>query len=110
KPCHRSSWSGPARAAIVIEKADPHSSVTFISFACTGAGLLDGLLEEQNQGGRKNKRQLEQIFAAAGARTIDALLVSIGGNDVNFGTLVFNAIRLRHAETDPGTKKLFKDG
>ena len=110
KPCHRSSWSGPARAAIVIEKADPHSSVTFISFACTGAGLLDGFLEEQNQGGRKNKRQLEQIFAAAGARTIDALLVSIGGNDVNFGKLVFNAIRLRHAETDPGTKKLFKDG
>jgi hypothetical protein len=110
KPCHRSSWAGPARAAIIIEKADPHSSVTFVSFACTGAGILDGLLEKQDKGGRKNFRQLDQLFDTAGERTIDALLVSIGGNDVHFAELVAKAILLPHAESNSGAKKLFDEG
>ena len=35
--CHRSAASGPAQAALAIEQSDPHSSVTFLSFACSGA-------------------------------------------------------------------------
>src|SRR5262249_34692758 len=46
KRCHRSHWSGPMQAAFALENADPHSSVTFLSFACSGATIntdyLDG--------------------------------------------------------------------
>src|SRR6266550_3408930 len=43
KRCHRSSASGPAQAALAVERSDPWSSVTFLSFACSGAGLDTGL-------------------------------------------------------------------
>ncbi len=35
--CHRSAIAGPAKAALEIERSDPHTSVTFLSFACSGA-------------------------------------------------------------------------
>jgi hypothetical protein len=34
--CMRSANAGPALAALALEAQDPHSSVTFLSFACTG--------------------------------------------------------------------------
>jgi lysophospholipase L1-like esterase len=108
--CHRSAMAGPARAAAVIEKADPHSSVTFISFACSGAGIEAGLLGGQKKGSRLVKPQLDKIFQTAGDRPIDAVLMSIGGNDVSFDDLVKKAIRLNHADTDVATNKLFMDG
>ena len=37
--CHRSLNSGLAKAAEYLEAADPHTSVTFISFACSGANI-----------------------------------------------------------------------
>ncbi len=37
KRCHRYANAGAAQAARSLEYADPHSSVTFISFACSGA-------------------------------------------------------------------------
>jgi len=37
--CHRSALAGPARAAMGIERRDLHTSVTFISFACSGATI-----------------------------------------------------------------------
>jgi hypothetical protein len=37
--CHRSALSAPAQAALMLEMADPHSSVTFLSFACSGATI-----------------------------------------------------------------------
>jgi hypothetical protein len=39
KRCHRSAKAGPYLAAETLEKADPKTSVTFISFACSGATL-----------------------------------------------------------------------
>lgn len=38
--CHRSRWAGGAQAAKRLEDAYPKSSVTFISFACSGATLI----------------------------------------------------------------------
>ncbi len=35
--CHRSATAGPAQAALEIERNDRHTSVTFLSFACSGA-------------------------------------------------------------------------
>jgi hypothetical protein len=37
--CHRSAYSAPAQAAQMLEMADPHSSVTFLSFACSSATI-----------------------------------------------------------------------
>jgi len=37
--CHRSVAASAAQAALSLERADPHSSVTFLSFACSGATI-----------------------------------------------------------------------
>ncbi len=37
--CHRSAAAAPSQAALALENADPHTSVTFISFACSGATI-----------------------------------------------------------------------
>jgi hypothetical protein len=37
--CHRSRFGGPAVAAANLERTDPHTSVTFLSFACSGATI-----------------------------------------------------------------------
>jgi lysophospholipase L1-like esterase len=108
--CHRSATAGPALAALTIEQDDPHTSVTFISFACSGAGLKDGLTGEFKKGSVRLRPQLDQVADAVSGRTIDALLISIGGNDVNFGSLVLRAIRLPHAETDRTTAKIVTTG
>ncbi len=39
KRCHRSAKAGPYLAAQALENSDPKTSVTFISFACSGATL-----------------------------------------------------------------------
>jgi hypothetical protein len=104
--CHRSATAGPALAALAVEKDDPHTSVTFISFACSGSGLQDGLTGEF----KKLPPQLEQVVATAKGRPIDALLISSGGNDLNFSTLVRRAIQLRHAETDRVTAHMVTTG
>lgn len=108
--CHRSATAGPALAALTIEQDDPHTSVTFISFACSGAGLKEGLTGEFKKGSVRLRPQLDQVVDAARGRPIDALLISSGGNDVNFSTLVIRAIRLRHAETDRETAGIVTRG
>lgn len=37
--CHRSAAAGPIQAALALERGDPHSTVTFLSFACSGATI-----------------------------------------------------------------------
>lgn len=101
KPCHRSMISGPARAARAIEKADPHASVTFISFACSGAEVK-GLLQGDKQEPRGQIRELQDLLCRAhrlragpkaacrpdDLRRIDALFLSVGGNDVGFSHII----------------------
>jgi len=96
--CHRSALSGPARAAQAIEDADPHSSVTFLSFACSGA-RIGHLVDQRYAGiepvpGQTVEPQVEAVRralglgTARGTRTIDALMVSAGGNDMDFADIV----------------------
>ncbi|MEZ5297063.1 MAG: hypothetical protein R2697_12535 [Ilumatobacteraceae bacterium] len=42
--CHRSALAGPAQAALRLEQRDPHSSVTFVHTACSGARITRGIL------------------------------------------------------------------
>jgi hypothetical protein len=46
--CHRSSLAGPAQAALQLERTDPHSSVTYISFACSGANVKNPAYKDVN--------------------------------------------------------------
>jgi len=96
--CNRSALAGPAVAAKLLEDGDPHYSVTFVHLACSGASITGsdvahgGLLtpyEGINPGaGALLPSQLDQLRTLAGQRPVDALLVSIGANDVHFSEVV----------------------
>ena len=101
--CHRSAKAGPALAAEAIERADSKSSVTFLSFACSGAELrhltTDGyrgsdptdaerLALPQLPPQAKAVANLVGPSSLGGGRQIDALLVSAGVNDLGFGGIV----------------------
>ncbi|HEX6651992.1 MAG TPA: GDSL-type esterase/lipase family protein [Thermoleophilaceae bacterium] len=93
--CHRSALAGTARAAALIEDADQHSSVTFVHLACSGATIAQGLT-----GGYKGAQrrflerprelpaQLRELAEVAQKREVDAVLLSVGANDVGFANLV----------------------
>lgn len=119
--CHRSPYAGPALAARELEDADPHTAVTFVQLACSGAAIVDTFADPAHQkaptdpddpvtGGLDDAyagvqhadtcttpggacpslrpSQLAQMTQLLGARTADAVLVSVGANDVRFsGTL-----------------------
>lgn len=105
--CHRTALAGPAQAAIRMEKRDPHSSVTFLHLACSGAEIDTGLLEpyegiEPKIDGveqPKKKAQLEDAVTLASGRKIDSLLVSIGANNMGFGNIVKACLALTDCHT-----------
>jgi lysophospholipase L1-like esterase len=94
--CHRSALSGPARAALEIERSDPHTSVTFVSLACSGATLG---LDRHNEGsgvlgGYRGiegsvylPAQIDRLTEFAQYRRVDAVLLSAGGNDIGFADI-----------------------
>jgi len=91
RECHRSSRSGQVRAAQMIEEADPHTSVTFVHVACSGGRIYRALLESYEgiePDGTPPIPQIERVAELAGDAEVDALFVSIGGNDINFSMIV----------------------
>ena len=99
KRCHRSARTGPALEAEAIERASRKTSVTFVSFACSGATvpqLYDETYEGAVPDGHHDKlapqldalRVLVGRGSRRGERKIDALLVSGGVNDLGFSTIV----------------------
>jgi hypothetical protein len=114
RACHRTSNAGPAQAAAALERADPRSSVTFIHLACSGAAMVDtpetagaapsapddpdtgGLLDTyrgiEHHGEPVRPPQVDQMEAMVGSRPVDALLVSIGANDIRFSEVVKQCI------------------
>lgn len=84
---HRSSFSGQALAALAIERADSRTSVTFVHLAYSGARITkepgsSALILDDG------KAQVDDLLRLVGDREIDALLVSIGGNDTGFAKIV----------------------
>ncbi len=97
---HRSFGSGAALAAERLEMSDPHSSVTLLTVATSGAKIDQGLLfpqhcEWQNHG------QVDEVKSYVGNRPIDFLLLSIGINDVGGGTDGVGAILAEAADPTP---------
>lgn len=90
--CHRSAQSYQARTASAIEKASDRSSVTFVHLACSGASINQGLLAHyrgiNDPGGVALPAQVAKMDELVGKRKPDAVIVSIGINDLGFGPLV----------------------
>jgi hypothetical protein len=93
RQCHRSTIAGPAQAALQLESRDPHTSVTFLHVACSGASIGQGLLGdyggiESAPGDQPIIPQLEQVKKLTLGRSIDALFVTIGANNIGFSSIV----------------------
>jgi lysophospholipase L1-like esterase len=85
--CRRSVRGAPAQAALALERSDPHTSVTLLFLACSGATVDSGILGPQ-RGAGQSASQVEQASRILGGRAADLVTVSIGGNDVGFGSIL----------------------
>jgi hypothetical protein len=91
--CNRSALAGQAQAATALERSDPHTSVTFVHLACSGAEIVTGVIGpyagvEPPDGADDLPPQIDKALALIGDREVDAVLLSIGGNDAGFGPIV----------------------
>jgi lysophospholipase L1-like esterase len=89
--CHRSAKGFEAQAAAQIEAASQKTSVTFVPLACSGASILTGMLGPYAgivpSRGVRLPPQVDTMKTLVGSRKIDAVLVSIGINDLGFGNV-----------------------
>jgi hypothetical protein len=93
RQCHRSASAGQVQAAKRLEDSDPHTSVSFIHLACSGAKIWKGLLGsyegiEQVAPEPDLEPQVDAAAELVSGREVDALVVSIGGNDVKFADVI----------------------
>ena len=102
--CHRSLYSYQTRTALALAVEHPHLAVTYVPLGCTGATIAYGALGPQrarevvcNKSGScpgtlpSQIGELRKVIATA-HRSLDALLLSIGGNDILFSGLVAHVI------------------
>jgi hypothetical protein len=84
---HRSTRSASAQFAMRMEDEDPHTSVTFVCLAATGARTDDLFMTDRSD---RNKAlgpgpplpaQLDELHAIVGSRSADILVLAIGFND-----------------------------
>lgn len=92
--CHRSMYSYQFKTALQLSLDNPRQAVTYVTFSCSGA-TTDNIISERQgvQEGRVWERAEVQLRSleramAGGSREIDYLLVSTGGNDVDFAKYV----------------------
>jgi hypothetical protein len=101
RSCHRSSRSAQVQAARILEERDPHTSVSFVHLACSGATIWEGVVgpyEGIEPVSPEHPPQIEVVEGLAlldpsqpelgVRRPVDAIVLSIGGNDVNFGPII----------------------
>jgi len=89
--CHRSALSSHALAAKKIESNDPKTSVTFLHLACSGGIIKDVI------------NQIAEAKKLLGDREIDAVLLSVGGNDVGFSSIVTLCVTREPCHIEPNT-------
>lgn len=90
--CDRSAKSFEAQAALSVENKDTRTSVTFVHLACSGASIPSGMVGPyrgiNDPGGAPIESQVSQLQRLIGSRKVDAVLVSIGVNDLGFSDIV----------------------
>jgi hypothetical protein len=118
--CHRSLYGYQVRAALAIAIENPHSAVTFLPLACSGSTIDLGFFNplrarECPPTGPCAANSVPQMVRLKEAldlarktdkeRKLDAILLTIGANDIWFAGLVANVI------TDPSIERtLFEKG
>ncbi len=119
---HRSTLAASSLTAMEIERRDPRSSVTFVFVAQTGASITDGILNPKVDGAdnrydndseerpfpnleladgegdtrRFGRSQLAEISHLIGNRTIDAMTMSVGANDIGFSDILTEYVKRYH--------------
>ena len=91
-PCRRSARAAPAQAALALERASRTTSVTLVFVACSGATVDRGVLGPQAASGQ-SESQIEQATRLLGGREADLVLLSVGGNDVGFTSVLETCAR-----------------
>lgn len=86
-PCNRSVLGAPSRAALALEESSPRTSVTLVNVTCSGATVARGILGPQTANGQSTS-QIEQATAIITGHEADVVLLSIGGNDVGFTSVL----------------------
>ena len=92
--CDRSANSYQAKTALGIEGfnvRDSRTSVTFVHLSCSGASILDGLIGTYPgivAAQPPLSPQVDEMKKLAQGREIDAVIISIGINDLGFAALV----------------------
>ncbi|HEY0171087.1 MAG TPA: hypothetical protein VGB98_08685 [Pyrinomonadaceae bacterium] len=97
--CHRSMYSYQFKTALQMALRNPREAVTFVSYSCSGAvtdEIIDKWASAIERGGRVEP-QLESLRKALTkdgkiTREIDYLLLSTGGNDIEFSKYVTYAV------------------
>jgi lysophospholipase L1-like esterase len=102
--CHRSAAAGFEQAARQLGEVDRRRSITFVSLACSGAEIEEGLLGEYDGVGGDRKPyapqvdRLNRIAEVRGRRKgepeVDAVLLSVGANDLHFSEVVVRCANL----------------
>ena len=100
RQCHRSARGAPALAAQILQRRDPQIPVTFIHLACSGATIEKGLIGSYRRISRRGEPplppQVDILNSLESRRPADAVLISIGANDVHFSDVVRACIPLLH--------------
>jgi lysophospholipase L1-like esterase len=96
-PCHRSAVAGFEQAARLLGQSLASEasgrSLTFVSFACSGAEIDIGLLGPYvgiapEPGRQPYPPQVERLRRVAAGRSPDAILLNVGANDLGFSRIV----------------------
>ncbi len=90
--CDRSLASYQYQTALYIENHDPRSSVTFVFDSCSGA-RSDQVWQNSYEGQEPSGNvilppQLDQVKSVIGDRKPDAVIMSVGINDLFFGSIM----------------------
>jgi lysophospholipase L1-like esterase len=101
--CDRSALGFQPVAVKAIEDADKHTSVTFVHLACSGAGIASGEVGTYwgiAPGDAKEPlgSQIDELSRLIGKRKLDAILISIGINDLGFGHIVEFCVKHRDCQ------------
>lgn len=87
QPCDRSTWAASAQAAMTLEQSDPHTSITYLQLACSGAQMGTGLIYPYK--GYSQLAKLSEAIKASG-RKPSQVVVSAGGNDAQLVGMLFD--------------------
>jgi hypothetical protein len=95
--CHRSLYSQHTKATLQYSLEHPHVSVTYLNYSCTGAEVYEGILnawwarDVSKTFWDDAPQMVKALRDLCDDPAADALLLSIGGNDIGFANMIANS-------------------